>query len=85
MAVKQRAGRFLSRLHFLVRFVGLTGLLVGCVGLVLAGLQGLLSPKKNTWESIPWIVSVPEARLLAVKQKKPILTWAQNGHPLGGC
>ena len=43
MAVKQRAGRFLSRLHFLVRFVGLTGLLVGCVGLVLAGLQGLLS------------------------------------------
>ncbi len=48
MAVTQRKparrpGRFLSRLHFLVRFVGLTGLLVGCVGLVLAGLQGALS------------------------------------------
>ncbi len=44
MAVIKRPGRFWSNLHFLVRFLGLTGLLVCCVGLVLAHhLNGLLA------------------------------------------
>ncbi len=38
-----RPGFFWSRLHFLIRFLGLTGFLVACVGLVLAGLGGLLA------------------------------------------
>ncbi len=42
MAVTKRPGRFWSFLHFLIRFLGLTGLLVGCAGLVLAHLDGLL-------------------------------------------
>jgi hypothetical protein len=39
----RRPGFFWSRLHFLLRFLGLTGFLVACVGLVLAGLGGLLA------------------------------------------
>jgi hypothetical protein len=42
-----RPGFFWSRLHFLLRFLGLTGFLVACVGLVLAGLGGLLA----SWEA----------------------------------
>jgi hypothetical protein len=38
-----RPGFFWSRLHFLIRFLGLTGFLVACVGLVLAGLDGVLA------------------------------------------
>lgn len=42
MAVSKRPGSFWSFLHFLIRFLGLTGLLIACVGLVLANLDGLL-------------------------------------------
>lgn len=42
-----RPGPVWSRLHFVVRFLGLTGFLVACVGLVLAGLSGLLA----TWDA----------------------------------
>jgi hypothetical protein len=38
-----RLGYFWSRLHFLIRFLGISGALVGCAGLVLAGLEGLLA------------------------------------------
>jgi hypothetical protein len=49
-------------------------------------LHKQLQPSKNElWSTIPWKVSVREARLLAAKKKKPILVWAQNGHPLAGC
>jgi hypothetical protein len=41
----RRTGWFWSRLHFLIRFLGLTGFLGACAGLVLAGLAGLL----NSW------------------------------------
>jgi hypothetical protein len=37
------------------------------------------------WDSIPWMVSVREARRLAAREGKPILCWSQNGHPLAGC
>jgi len=47
--------------------------------------QQLCQAEGARWDSIPWMVSVQEARRRAAKEKKPILTWAQNGHPLGGC
>jgi hypothetical protein len=43
----RRTGWFWSRLHFLVRFLGLTGFLAGCVGLLLANLGGELT----TWDA----------------------------------
>src|SRR5438093_781267 len=46
MALNKRSrSRWWSRLHFLVRFAGLTGLLVGCVGLLLVLLGDL-------WETV---------------------------------
>ena len=47
-------GLFWSRLHFLIRFLGVTGLLVGCVGLVLAALDD-----KPLWQApglAAWLV-----------------------------
>jgi hypothetical protein len=48
-------------------------------------LHKQLQPPRDGWSTIPWQVSVPHARRLAVKEKKPVLVWAQNGHPLAGC
>ncbi|MHB1426195.1 MAG: hypothetical protein ACYC3I_23775 [Gemmataceae bacterium] len=46
---------FWSRLHFLIRLLGLTGALVGCVGGFLAAIEGELQPPLNVaaaaWES----------------------------------
>ncbi|OUW84110.1 MAG: hypothetical protein CBD74_04735 [Saprospirales bacterium TMED214] len=35
------------------------------------------------WRTIPWKLSVLEARAAAFKQDKPIFIWAMDGHPLG--
>lgn len=35
------------------------------------------------WRSIPWRVSLLEARSEAARQKKPLFIWAMDGHPLG--
>ena len=37
------------------------------------------------WLSIPWKTSIREGRELAVKEKKPILYWAVQGHVLSLC
>ncbi|MGI9468691.1 MAG: hypothetical protein ACR2OA_16355 [Rubripirellula sp.] len=43
-----------------------------------------LQPGKNAlWRTIPWKLSVVEAREAAFKQDKPIFIWAMDGHPLG--
>ncbi len=42
-------GRFWSQLHFLLRFLGLTGLLAAAVGLVLAQAAGLLPAWGDAW------------------------------------
>ncbi len=43
-----------------------------------------LQPGKDAiWRSIPWKLSVLEARAAAFKQDKPIFIWAMDGHPLG--
>lgn len=48
-------------------------------------LHAQLQPSKNEpWRTIPWKVSLLEARDLAARQKKPVFLWAMDGHPLGG-
>jgi hypothetical protein len=45
--------------------------------------QALQPPKDELWQTIPWQVSVLEARKLAIKDKKPIIMRVRAGHPLG--
>ena len=46
-------------------------------------LHAQLQPKDQTWKSIPWRTSLLDSQRAAVKQQKPILIWAMDGHPLG--
>jgi hypothetical protein len=43
----------------------------------------LRPPKDELWRSIPWHVSIIEAREAAAKDKKPIFVWVASGEPLG--
>lgn len=45
----------------------------------------LQPPKGELWRSIPWKISVQDARAQAAREKKPVLLWGQRGHPLGNC
>jgi hypothetical protein len=45
--------------------------------------QQLQPPKEEAWRSIPWKISLLEAREIAAEQQKPIFIWAMDGHPLG--
>ncbi len=45
--------------------------------------KDLQPPKGEAWLSIPWKTSLLEARDAATEQKKPILIWSMDGHPLG--
>lgn len=40
-------------------------------------------PKDELWRSIPWHVSILEAREQAARDKKPIFVWVASGEPLG--
>lgn len=40
-------------------------------------------PGEESFDSIPWMTSLWEARIRAAKEGKPILLWEGNGHPLG--
>ena len=40
-------------------------------------------PKDELWRSIPWKVSILEAREESVKTGKPIFVWVASGEPLG--
>jgi len=42
-----------------------------------------LTSAKEPWQSIPWHVSLLEARAQAVKENKPIYMLCRAGHPLG--
>ena len=48
-------------------------------------LHALVKPKasEQTWERIPWLTSLWEARRQAAAAGKPILLWEMDGHPLG--
>ncbi len=65
MAISKRPGRTWSIIHFLIRFLGLTGLLVGCVGLVLAGLDGLLTSWSDLTRTVNETLSGTHPRLSA--------------------
>ncbi len=42
-----------------------------------------LQSPREAWQSIPWHLSLLEARAQAAKEKKPIYMLARAGHPLG--
>jgi hypothetical protein len=39
----------------------------------------------EAWGSIPWQISLVEAREIAILEEKPIFVWCLDGHPLGNC
>ena len=49
------------------------------------GLRDAVRPSasEDRWATIPWGISLWEARLRAAKEGKPILLWEMDGHPLG--
>jgi hypothetical protein len=59
----RRTGFFWSRLHFLIRFVGITGLLAACVGSVMAGLEGLLASWQTAYDAAYTAVTTYDAAL----------------------
>lgn len=44
-----------------------------------------LAPAGNelAWESLPWLSSYSDGVLAAQEQRRPLLLWVMNGHPLG--
>jgi hypothetical protein len=42
-----------------------------------------LTSAKEPWQSIPWQVSLLEARTLAARDNKPVYMLCRAGHPLG--
>ena len=43
-----------------------------------------LQPARDeVWRTIPWKVSIAEARDQAAQEKKPLFMWSMDGHPLG--
>jgi hypothetical protein len=45
--------------------------------------QQLQPPRDELWRTIPWQMSILEARELAAKEKKPLVLRVRAGHPLG--
>ena len=45
--------------------------------------RALQAPKDEAWRGLPWHDSIVEARVEAVKEKKPIYMLVRSGHPLG--
>ena len=43
----------------------------------------LQPPADAPWRTIPWKISLMDARRAAAKAGKPIFIWAMDGHPLG--
>jgi hypothetical protein len=42
-----------------------------------------LQSPREPWQSIPWKLSLLDARALAAREKKPIYMLCRSGHPLG--
>ena len=44
-----------------------------------------LAPRGSelAWESLPWLSSYSDGVLAAQEQRRPLLLWVMNGHPLG--
>lgn len=43
----------------------------------------LPSPADQEWQEIPWRSELRAALKEATDQRRPVLLWAMNGHPLG--
>jgi hypothetical protein len=43
----------------------------------------LQPPRGEAWRSVPWELSVLEAREKAARAKKPVFMLVRSGHPLG--
>jgi hypothetical protein len=48
-----------------------------------AKLHKELTSAKEPWQSIPWHLSILEARAQAAKENKPVYMLCRAGHPLG--
>ena len=46
-------------------------------------LHGDLTAVKEAWQTIPWQLTLLDARVSAAKDKKPIYMLCRSGHPLG--
>ena len=42
----------------------------------------LQPPREEAWLSIPWKISLAEAREQAAQEMKPIFIWSMDGNPL---
>lgn len=47
--------------------------------------RAYLAPQGSelAWESLPWLSSYADGVLAAQEQRRPLLLWVMNGHPLG--
>ena len=70
-----------------MKLILLSFVVIASDGLTVAEFERLhrqLQPPENeVWRTIPWKVSLLDARDVAARQKKPIFIWAMDGHPLG--
>jgi hypothetical protein len=50
-----------------------------------AKLHSAVAPSgaAERWTAIPWASDLQEARRKAIQEKKPLLMWIMDGHPLG--
>jgi hypothetical protein len=48
-----------------------------------AKLHKELQAPREAWQSIPWKLSILDARDQAAKEKKPVYMLVRSGHPLG--
>jgi hypothetical protein len=39
--------------------------------------------RDEAWRTVPWKISLLEARDLAIRERKPIFIWSMDGNPLG--
>lgn len=46
-------------------------------------LHGELTSAREPWQTIPWHLSILDARAEAAKHKKPVYMLCRAGHPLG--
>jgi hypothetical protein len=46
-------------------------------------LHKLLQPREELWQTIPWKLSILEARDEAARTRKPVFMLVRSGHPLG--
>jgi hypothetical protein len=48
-----------------------------------AKLHAAMSPRGERWTEIPWETDLAAARQKAIRERKPLLMWVMDGHPLG--